>query len=187
VKLVVGLGNPGSQYAGTRHNIGFEVLSRLATRWNTPAPRAKFQGEVAEAAVGAEKVLLLWPLTFMNLSGASVLAARDFYKLPHADLMVICDDLNLPTGKVRVRGKGSAGGQKGLDDILRRLGADDVPRLRIGIGQVPPGRETTGYVLGKFTTDEQQAVGPAVAKAADAVATWVAQGITACMNQYNAD
>jgi PTH1 family peptidyl-tRNA hydrolase len=187
VKLVVGLGNPGSQYAGTRHNIGFEVLAKLATRWNAPAPRARFQGDVAEVVVGAEKVLLLWPLTYMNLSGSSVLAARDFYKLPHADLLVICDDLNLPAGKVRVRAKGTSGGQKGLEDILRRLGGDDIPRLRIGIGQVPAGRETTGYVLGKFTTEEQQAVTPATAKAADAAATWVAQGIAACMNQYNAD
>lgn len=187
MKLVVGLGNPGSQYAGTRHNIGFEVLSRLASHWNSPLPRARFQGEVAEAVVGAEKVLLLWPLTFMNLSGASVLAARDFYKLSAADLMVVCDDLNLPAGKLRVRAKGSSGGQKGLEDILRRLGTEEVPRLRIGIGPIPPGREATGFVLGKFTAEEQQAVGLAADKAVNAVSTWVSQGVTACMNQYNAD
>jgi len=187
VKLVVGLGNPGSQYAGTRHNIGFDVLSRVAVRWNAASPRTKFQGEASEVAIGTEKVLLLWPLTFMNVSGSSVLAARDFYKLPHADLLVICDDLNLPPGKIRLRAKGSSGGQKGLEDIIRRLGSDDIPRLRIGIGAVPAGRAATGYVLGKFTTEEQELIAPAVIKAAEAVEAWVKQGLAACMNQYNAD
>src|ERR671924_550829 len=112
MKLIVGLGNPGRKYAGTRHNIGFDVLAELARKHGQAPPRAKFQGEVAEAAIEGEKVLLLTPLTYMNLSGSSVQPARDFYKLTNDDILVICDDFNLPLGKLRMRRKGSAGGQK---------------------------------------------------------------------------
>jgi len=187
MKLIVGLGNPGAKYQGTRHNVGFEVLGLLAKEFAAgAAPRARFQGEVLELAVRGHKSLLLTPLTYMNLSGASVLAARDFYKIENQDLLVVCDDFNLPLAKLRFRGNGSAGGQKGLEDVIRRLGSDEIPRLRIGIGQPPPGRDVTGYVLGKFPPDEQAEITAAVARAAQATADWVELGLKHCMNVYNA-
>ncbi len=187
MKLVVGLGNPGAQYKGTRHNVGFEVHSRLAARFATATPRARFQGETVEATIAGQKTLLLTPLTYMNLSGASVLAARDFYKVENADLLIMCDDFNLPMGKLRLRAKGTSGGQKGLEDVIRRLGTDEIARLRIGIGVPPPGRDVTGYVLGRFTTEEQAEIHPMLDKAADAAVAWVEQGIGPAMNQYNAE
>lgn len=186
MKLIVGLGNPGAKYNQTRHNVGFEVAARLAQKFGSEPARARFQGEVVAATIAGQKALILTPLTFMNLSGASVLAARDFYKLEQSDLLVVCDDFNLPLAKIRLRMKGSAGGQKGLEDILRRLGTEDVPRLRIGIGAPPPGRDVAGYVLSKFTKDEQPEMTDAIQRAADAAASWVELGIEPVMNQYNA-
>ena len=119
MKLVVGLGNPGTQYAGTRHNVGFEVLRVLVEKYGKASPRARFQGETVEAKIGDEKVLLLTPLTFMNLSGGSVLAARDFYKIENENLLIVCDDFALPLAKLRFRAKGTSGGQKGLEDARR--------------------------------------------------------------------
>jgi PTH1 family peptidyl-tRNA hydrolase len=186
MKLIVGLGNPGDKYKETRHNVGFEVASRLASKFGSSPPRARFQGETIEAGLAGQKVLLLTPLTYMNLSGASVLAARDFYKIELPDILVVCDDFALPLGKLRLRGKGSAGGQKGLEDILRRLGTEDVPRLRIGIGAPPPGRDNAGYVLGRFTKDEQPAISAAIQQAAEAAAVWAESGIESAMSKYNA-
>jgi PTH1 family peptidyl-tRNA hydrolase len=185
MKLIVGLGNPGSRYAGTRHNIGFEVIAELARRHAAGARREKFQAEVAEATIAGEKVLLMCPLTFMNLSGQAVQPARDFYKLENSEVLVVCDDFALPIGKIRLRASGSSGGQKGLDDILRRLGSDDVPRLRIGIGPVPEGWDGANFVLGKFSAEEAGQVPDVVQRAADAVATWVRDGLAKAMNQYN--
>ncbi len=136
--------------------------------------------------IGAEKVLLLTPLTYMNVSGSSVLAARDFFKIDNQDLLIICDDFALPLAKLRMRGKGSSGGQKGLDDVIRRLGTDEVPRLRVGIGAPPPGRDVAGYVLSKFSKDEQFEIQTALPRAATAAADWVKLGLEQCMNQYNA-
>jgi peptidyl-tRNA hydrolase, PTH1 family len=186
MKLIVGLGNPGNKYKDTRHNVGFEVAARLARKSGGATPRAKFQGEIVEASIAGNKVLLLTPLTYMNLSGASVLAARDFYKIEHPDILVVCDDFNLPLGKIRLRAKGSSGGQKGLEDILQRLGTEEIPRLRIGIGIPPPGRDAAAYVLSRFTTDEQAIIAEALDRAAQATAAWVAQGLEPAMNQYNA-
>ena len=186
MKLVVGLGNPGTQYAGTRHNVGFEVLRALAAKYGKSTPRARFQGETVEAQIGDEKVLLLTPLTFMNLSGGSVLAARDFYKIENENLLIICDDFALPLAKLRFRAKGTSGGQKGLEDVIRRLGTDEFPRLRIGIGVPQPGRDVTGYVLGKFTKEEQAEIQTALTRATEAAALWTKAGTQQCMNQYNA-
>ncbi len=187
MKLIVGLGNPGAQYKHTRHNVGFEVAALLARKYAGGTPRAKFQGEIAEANIGGERALLLTPLTYMNLSGASVLAARDFFKIEQPDTLVICDDFNLPLGKLRLRGKGSAGGQKGLEDILRRLGTDEIPRLRLGIGAPPAGRDVAGYVLSRFAQDEQPIVADAIVRAAEAAAAWATQGLAAAMNEFNAE
>lgn len=186
MKLIVGLGNPGKQYQGTRHNVGYEVVDLLVQKWPGGSRREKFEAEVYEVQVGSDKLLLLKPLTFMNLSGKSVLAARDFYKVECESLLVVCDDFNLALGVLRFRAKGSAGGQKGLDDILRRLGADDVPRLRIGIGAPPPGREVTGHVLGRFSPEQQPEAKEAIQRAAEGAADWLSSGLTYCMNHYNA-
>jgi len=185
VKLVVGLGNPGRKYHATRHNVGYEVVADLARRFGAGAPRSNFQGEVVDAHVQGERLVLLSPHTFMNASGASVLAARDFYKLEHAELLVVCDDFSLPLARLRIRTKGSSGGQKGLEDIIRRLGRDDFGRLRIGIGQPPDGWDPADYVLGKFSKAERPEIDAAVWRAADAVAVWVRRGIDECMNEYN--
>jgi PTH1 family peptidyl-tRNA hydrolase len=186
VKLVVGLGNPGRRYVESRHNVGFIVVDELARRWALGAGRfeKRFEALAWEAARGDERVLLLQPQTFMNLSGRSVSAARRFYKIELADILVVFDDLDLPVGRLRLRGRGSAGGHKGLADILRHLGDDAVPRLRFGIGKVDAS-VTVQYVLGKFRPDEQPAVAAAVVMAADAVECWLAQGLETAMNEYN--
>ncbi|MGD9128207.1 MAG: aminoacyl-tRNA hydrolase [Planctomycetia bacterium] len=185
MKLVVGLGNPGRKYQETRHNIGFLVLAELAERYAASRPKGKFQGELSEIAIGGQKVALLAPTTFMNRSGASVGAAFDFYKLELADLLVICDDLNLPLAKLRLRAQGSSGGQKGLNDIIRRLGTDEFARLRIGIGEVPDGWDAADFVLSKFDKTEKAEIAEAVGRAADAVACWVTNDISETMNRFN--
>jgi len=185
MKLVVGLGNPGRKYAQTRHNVGFDVLSELGKRHGSGATRSGFQGEVLDAKLNDERCVLLWPHTFMNKSGDSVLRARDFYKLELHELLIVCDDFNLPLAQLRFRAKGSAGGQKGLDDILRVLGTTEVPRLRIGIGQPHANWDPADYVLSKFSKDERIEMDLTVVKAADAVEVWTRLGIDACMNQFN--
>ena len=185
MKLVVGLGNPGRRYEGTRHNVGYVVLAELARRHGITPPKTRFHGEVVEAEIGGQKALLLSPTTFMNLSGTSVQEAVSFYKLPNEDLLVLCDDLNLPVGKLRFRSRGSSGGQKGLDDIIGRLGTEEFSRLRVGIGAAPENWDWANYVLSKFTPDELPAIRQAVELAADAVVAWARVGIEFCMNQYN--
>lgn len=185
MKLVVGLGNPERKYQGTRHNIGFEVLAELARRHAVGKVKAKFHGEIVEASVAGEKVTLLSPLTYMNRSGMSVAEAVRFFKVESLDLLVVCDDFNLPLAKLRFRAKGSAGGQKGIGDIILRLGTEEFPRLRIGIGEPPPRWDAADYVLSKFKKEEIPEMEEAVRRAADAVAVWVDQGIDACMNQFN--
>jgi len=185
VKLLVGLGNPGKSYESTRHNVGFEILEILARRAGSPSRRARCQGELAQATIRGCPVLLVWPLTWMNLSGSCVLAIRDFYKIDPGDMLVICDDFNLPAGTIRIRPGGSAGGQNGLADILRRLGTPEVPRLRVGIGPVPPGWKPVDFVLGRFSREEREALGEVLERAADAAEAWLAVGIQATMNRYN--
>ncbi|HVA49340.1 MAG TPA: aminoacyl-tRNA hydrolase [Pirellulales bacterium] len=185
MKLVVGLGNPGRKYQATRHNIGYEVLGNLARRFANGPAKSAFQGEVADAELGGQRALLLWPHTFMNRSGASVVLARDFYKLENSELLVVCDDFNLPLARLRARSKGSSGGQKGLEDIIRALGTDELARLRVGIGSPPEGWDPVNYVLGNFGKDEREEVELAVVRAADAVVVWAREGIGPCMNQYN--
>ena len=186
MKLVVGLGNPGRKYQGTRHNIGWEVLRQLAERYGASRPKAKFQGEFVEANIDGEPAVLLSPLTYMNRSGNSVQPARDFYKLDNSQLLIICDDFNLPLAKLRIRGKGSAGGQKGLQDVIQRLG-EEVPRLRIGIGLPPAGWEVADYVLSKFSKAERSTMDQAVQRAVEATRCWACEGLASCMNQFNAD
>ncbi len=187
MKLIVGLGNPGLKYKGTRHNIGFEVIANLARRYDVGRPKAKFNAEVAETMIGTEKAVLLSPLTFMNLSGRSVKAAIDFYKLPLVDVLVVCDDLALETGRIRLKPGGSAGGQKGLKDIISRLGSQTFARLRIGIGAPPTGWDAADYVLGKFNDQEQPEILNSIQRATQAIESWVTDGIEKSMSQFNAD
>lgn len=185
MKLIVGLGNPGRRYERTRHNVGFEVLNALATRNAAELAREKFSGRVAGATIAGQPVLLVWPQTLMNRSGQSVAAAVGFYQLPLEDLLVVCDDFNLPLGKLRFRGRGSAGGQKGLDDIIRRLGSEEFARLRIGIGPVPDRWDPADYVLGRFTAAERGLMEDTIAQATDGVECWVTDGIDVGMNRFN--
>jgi PTH1 family peptidyl-tRNA hydrolase len=184
MKLIVGLGNPGSKYTGTRHNIGFEVIDYLAAAPGCSPFREKFEAFLAEFEEAGEKVLLVKPLTFMNLSGRAVRAILDFYKLSVEQVLIVCDDFNLPLGKLRVRTKGSHGGQNGLRNIQEQLCTDAYARLRIGVGQPGPG-EAVDFVLSKFKPGERAAVEEAVAAAAQAALVWVRQGVEACMNRFN--
>lgn len=186
MKLIAGLGNPGRRYAGTRHNLGYAVVEELARRWDTDVSRyeARFEGQIGAADVAGERIWLLMPTTYMNLSGRSVAAATRYYRIESADLLVICDDLDLPVGRMRLRRSGSAGGQKGLLDILRHLSTDEVPRLRIGIGSVHKSA-TVEYVLSRFDADEQIMAEQAVGTAADAAECWVRRGVDAAMNEFN--
>lgn len=187
MKLVVGLGNPGPRYNGTRHNIGFAVLDYLVAGSRLSSWRSRFESEVAEIAEGVEHVLLVKPQTFMNLSGRAVWQFVDFYKLPLTELLVVCDDIALPTGKLRVRAKGSDGGQKGLRSIQGSLGTDEYARLRVGVGSPDEHMDAADYVLSRFKPGERDVVEDAIAKAAQGVLTWVRSGIDVCMNQVNGE
>jgi PTH1 family peptidyl-tRNA hydrolase len=200
MKIVVGLGNPGREYVGTRHNVGFEMVDQLAARlgwiaspeqFNTRA-RTQFAGLTLDGVVtlpggGSEKLLLVKPMTFMNLSGRTVEAATSFYQLTPADLMVALDDLALPCGKIRIRPAGSSGGHNGLKDIERALGTSQYPRLRIGIDPPPPRVPQKDYVLGRFTPEQREWVAPALGRAGDAVVTWIEKGIEPAMSRFNAE
>lgn len=185
MKLIVGLGNPGKKYDETRHNVGFHVLDRLAAKYGDGATREKFEGRVMEAAIAGERALLLWPQTFMNRSGSSVGPAMEFYKLELDDLLVVCDDFNLPLGRLRFRREGSAGGQNGLADVIRRLGTEGFARLRLGIGPVPEQWDAADFVLSRFHKDERDAANEEISRAAEAVECWVAEGVEVGMNRYN--
>lgn len=186
MKMIVGLGNPGKKYERTRHNVGFELVDRLAVQWGASPPRVRSKGEVAEAARGQEKILLVKPQTFMNLSGECVQPLRDFHKIDLRDILILCDDLSLDVGQIRLRASGSSGGQKGLAHILQRLGTHDIPRLRIGIGATPHGWDTVDYVLGKFSFEDRDQVDIALVRAQEAVECWISEGIEKAMSRFNA-
>jgi PTH1 family peptidyl-tRNA hydrolase len=186
MKMIVGLGNPGKKYEKTRHNIGFELVDRLAAAWVASPPRVRNKGEVAEVTREQEKILIVKPQTFMNLSGESIQPLRDFHKIEHRDILVVCDDLSLNVGQIRLRANGSSGGQKGLADILLRLGTHDLPRLRIGIGATPQGWETTDYVLGRFGSEDREVIDATLVKAQEAVEFWIREGIEKAMSRFNA-
>ncbi len=186
MKIVVGLGNPGTKYAGTRHNIGYLVIDYLAASPRAGRFQTRFQGQIADLMEGDAKVLLVKPETFMNLSGRCVREVLDFYQVAIDDLLVVCDDINLPLGKLRVRAKGSDGGQKGLRDIRNHLGTDVYARLRIGI-DAPGQADAADYVLSRFRPSEKPVIDEAVQKAGEAVVYWIHHGVEASMNRYNAE
>lgn len=185
MKLVVGLGNPGSQYAGTRHNAGFDVVAELVRRFSSVKAQTKFSSLVHEVFADAGKILLVTPTTFMNRSGEAVQQFVHFYQIAPQDVVVVCDDMNLPLGRIRWRASGSAGGQKGLADIIQRLGTDQVPRLRLGVGRPPGQMDAAEFVLSRFRAEQREEFAVMTKIAADSVETWISDGLVCAMNRYN--
>lgn len=181
---VFGLGNPGRKYKGTRHNVGFEVIDLLAEELNTEVSRRRFRARVGEAKTEAGTLLLGKPQTYMNESGLSVSAAAAWNKLSPEQILVVCDDLDLELGTLRIRRKGSSGGHKGLKSIADALGTTDFPRLRIGVGR-PKCQDALDYVLDRFTSSQRKVITEAVGVAAKAVTCWFTKGIEPCMNKFN--
>jgi PTH1 family peptidyl-tRNA hydrolase len=185
MKLIVGLGNPGEKYAATRHNVGFWVIDRLAERWQIPVRQNRWKGLAGSGLVMGERVVLLKPMTYMNLSGESVRPALDWLKCDIEDLAVVCDDLDLPPGTLRLRKKGSSGGHRGLQSLIDHLGTNEFKRVRIGIGH-PAGRmPVVDYVLSPFTREERPSIEEAVERAAEAIHQWVVSDFDQAMNRFN--
>jgi len=185
--LVVGLGNPGREYRTTRHNVGFMVVDRLSSELSQRMTRVRFQSLLGEGKADSRRVLLAKPQTYMNLVGRSVAPLVRFYRVPLDRLLVICDDLDLPIGTLRLRPKGGSAGHKGLRSIFESLGSQDFPRLRVGIGR-PPGRmEPSGYVLRGFDPSELAEVDQVLARAGDCSMAFVKDGIQSAMNRFNGE
>lgn len=184
--LLVCLGNPGDQYENTRHNVGFMVADELAERHNIPVQRLKFRALTNTVTVGDRKVLLMKPVTYMNLSGEAVHEAAAFYKIPPEHILVISDEVALAPGKLRVRRSGSAGGHNGLKNIIAHLGTDQFPRIRLGVGQKPhPDYDMADWVLSKFAGEDLKTITEAIRKAADAVECLIQEGPDKAMNRFN--
>ena len=184
--LVVGLGNPGSQYENTRHNAGFAVIDALADRGDFPVQRLKFHALTNTATVGGQGVLVMKPVTYMNLSGQAVGEAARFYKISPDHVLVISDDVDLPLGKLRIRKGGSAGGHNGLKSIIQHLGTDQFPRLKVGVGGKPhPDYDMADWVLGKLQGEDKRIMDDDAVRAAQAVECLLSQGIDRAMNQFN--
>lgn len=183
MKVIVGLGNPGRKYSDTRHNIGFRVLDEIARRSSIEKEESRFDAIIGHIRISGEKVLLVKPLTYMNLSGKAVQPLMRWFKLDLSDLIVIYDDMDLPPGTLRLRAQGGSGGHKGMASIIERLGSQEFARIRIGIGR--PDNEAIDWVLGKFSLTEQKLMEGVIGQAAAAVECWVKQGIERAMNEYN--
>lgn len=184
--LVVGLGNPGGEYENSRHNAGFMALDALAEELDVPVQRLKFRALTHQAVIAGEKVLLMKPVTYMNLSGEAVGEAAAFYKLPPDHVLVLSDEVALPPGKLRVRPAGSAGGHNGLKNIIAHLGTDQFPRIRLGVGQKPhPDYDMADWVLGKFSPQDAKLMEEAAKKAAQAAVAVIRDGVPAAMNRFN--
>ncbi len=186
MKAIIGLGNPGRDYKWTRHNVGYEVINKLAYDNNIDMNKEKFRAVIGEGHIGFEKVIFIEPITYMNLSGESVREFVSFYKLEPKDIIVVCDDINLPVGSIRIRQKGSDGGQKGLRNIIYQLGYDNFTRVRVGVGEKPAKWDLAKYVLSKFTDEEHDDIIKGITDAGDAVAMIIKDGSTQrAMNTYN--
>ncbi|NBI08764.1 aminoacyl-tRNA hydrolase [Colidextribacter sp. OB.20] len=184
--LLVCLGNPGDKYENTRHNVGYMVADEMAGRQGKPIQRLKFKALTNILTISGEKVLVMKPITYMNLSGEAVRPAADFYKIPPERVLVVSDDTALPVGKLRIRQKGSAGGHNGLKNIIQHLGTDQFPRLRVGVGEKPhPDYDMADWVLGRFQGEDKKAIDAAVKRAADAIECILAQGIDRGMGRFN--
>ena len=185
--VIVGLGNPGEEYAQTRHNIGFQCVNELARRHGLSFDKKIAKARVAEGQIAGQRVALAKPFTYMNVIGQAVVGLCQWYKVaPERDLLVIYDDLDLPFGVLRLRERGSAGTHNGMRSVVGQLGSQVFPRVRVGIGQGPPGRDAAKYVLGRFTREESADLPDTLARAADAIETVLREGFTAAMNRHNA-
>jgi PTH1 family peptidyl-tRNA hydrolase len=182
--LIVGLGNPGKQYAGTRHNVGFDVADCLEQRWSLGGWRNKFGGLVADGQWSGQRVAVLKPMTYMNLSGRSVQEAMSFLKVTPQETLIVLDDMDLPLARLRMKPSGGYGGHRGLEDVLAMMGNDVLPRLRIGVGR-PARGGVVDFVLERFADSEREAADKAIVAAAQAVETWITSGLDAAMNQAN--
>jgi len=185
--IIVGLGNPGGKYVNTRHNIGFDVIDKLADQENIGVLEKKHKAVIGKGVIAGEKCILAKPQTFMNLSGESVRALLDYYKVDEtADLIVISDDVSLDVGQLRIRKKGSAGGHNGLKNIIAHLGHDTFMRVKMGVGAKPKGWDLADYVLGCFSPQEREIMEEAVTRAADAIRMMITEDADAAMNEFNA-
>ena len=186
MRAIVGLGNPGEKYEHTRHNAGFDVISIIAAKLNTPIKKLKFQGVIGETLLGGEKLVLIKPQTFMNLSGVTVSEALNWYKMEPKDMLLIVDDIDLPFGQVRIRPKGGPGTHNGLRHIVQCTATGDFPRVRVGMGAPPPQWDLADWVLSKFQTEEERKIAfDAYLLAADAAICWAEHGIDTAMNRFN--
>ena len=185
MKLIIGLGNPGKPYEHTRHNIGFDVIDALASKWGAPLNQSKFNGMYASVHRPEGKVILVKPLTYMNLSGECVRPLMDYFDIEVEDIIVIYDDLDLETGKLRLRQKGSAGGHNGIKSLIQHLGTQEFDRIRVGVNRPPAGMKVADYVLSKFSKDDQPVVEDAIKKSCDAVEAALVKPFLDVMNQFN--
>ena len=184
--LLVCLGNPGDKYENTRHNVGYMVADEVAERQRAPIQKLKFKALTNLLAISGEKVLVMKPITYMNLSGEAVRQAVDFYKVAPDHVLVVSDDTALPVGKLRIRKGGSAGGHNGLKNIIQHLGTDQFPRVRVGVGEKPhPDYDMADWVLGKFQGEDKKAIDAAVKRAADAIECILSDGLDKGMNRFN--
>ncbi len=184
IRLIVGLGNPGTRYADNRHNVGFMIVEQFADSNSLDFRRKKFNARIAEGAIHDTRVLIAKPQTFMNASGEAVSKLFKYYKVAPHDLLVIYDDLDLPLGKIRLRADGSSGGHHGMESIIARIGTSDFPRLRIGIGR-PNSDADVDHVLGNFDKQERTTIDDTIVRATKAIETWLEKDITFTMNQFN--
>lgn len=185
MKLIVGLGNPGIEYVGTRHNVGFETIDRMAESCSIELNQHKHKGVTGQGIIAGEKVILAKPMTYMNNSGECVGAIARFYKLAPEDIIVIYDDINLDVGQLRIREKGSAGGHNGIKSIIAHLGSENFPRIRIGVGMKKSGQDLANHVLSKFPKDQQEGVAEGMDNAVSAAKLMVTGQVQKAMNQYN--
>ena len=183
--LIAGLGNPTKKYEGTRHNVGFETIDILSSDCGIEVRDKKHKALCGKGMISGSRVILAKPQTYMNLSGESLRLIADFYQIPPENIIVICDDINLPCGQLRIRVRGSAGGHNGMKDIIKRLGTEQFLRIRVGVGAKPEGRDLADYVLSRFAQEDRAKVDEAVRNAASAVAMAVTEGPDAAMNTFN--
>lgn len=184
--IIAGLGNPGRQYAGTRHNMGFNVVTRIADDYKMQITIKEHKALCAKGFIGGKKVLLALPQTYMNLSGESIRELVNYYKIdPETELMVIYDDISMDAGRIRMRAKGSAGGHNGIKNIIAELGTDVFPRMKVGVGEKPKGWDLADYVLGRFSDEENEVMRRMLAKGSDACRDFILYGIREAMNRYN--
>lgn len=183
--LVAGLGNPGDRYENTRHNVGWILLGKIAEKYNVKIKKIKFKSTYAETEIAEKKILLLKPQTYMNRSGEAVLSAAEYYQIPPENIIIICDDIALPFGKIRIRRKGSSGGQKGLENIIYLLENDQFPRIRIGVSKTPDDMETADWVLSNFSSQERKTIEGLAEPVCDALRLIIEKDIDAAMAKYN--